>query len=181
MIQLLGAGGFAREVAALIKALRKEDVSMVDTQTHEPDYNLPTLIAIGSPQVRKNLAELYVDLQYQVLHGGLHLGALEVKEGLIVCPGTILTTNIKLGKHVILNLNCTVGHDCVIGDFVTVSPGANISGNVTIGDNCYIGTNAVIRESISICNDVIIGAGAIVVKDITEPGVYVNDTKLRRL
>jgi UDP-3-O-[3-hydroxymyristoyl] glucosamine N-acyltransferase len=63
----------------------------------------------------------------------------------------------------------------VIGDYVTFSPGVNVSGNVNIGDNCYIGTNAVIREKINICSDVVIGAGGVVVKDITEPGVYVGN------
>jgi UDP-3-O-[3-hydroxymyristoyl] glucosamine N-acyltransferase len=67
-----------------------------------------------------------------------------------------------------------VGHDSIIGDFVTVSPGCHISGNVKIGDRVFIGTGAVILEKVSICDDVIIGAGAVVAKSITEPGTYVG-------
>jgi UDP-3-O-[3-hydroxymyristoyl] glucosamine N-acyltransferase len=74
-----------------------------------------------------------------------------------------------------------VGHDCVIGDFFTASPGVNISGNCTIGNQVYIGTNASLKQGITICDDVIIGMGSVVVKDIIEPGVYIGNpiSKLR--
>ena len=68
----------------------------------------------------------------------------------------------------------TIGHDCTIGDFVTIAPGANISGNVTIGNRCNIGTNAAIREKVTICDDVVIGMGSVILHDITEAGVYVG-------
>lgn len=179
MIQLLGAGAFAREVAAYIRALGNTESKLVDT-TVDAVEDISSLIAIGSPSVRRRLAEEY-EVDYKIVNFGKAYGEVRVKEGVIICPGTQITTNVTLGKHVIVNLNCTIGHDVTIGDYCTLNPGVNVSGNVTIGNNCTIGSNAVIREGITICDDVTVGAGMIIVKDITEPGTYVLDAKPRKL
>ena len=65
-------------------------------------------------------------------------------------------------------MNCTVGHDCQIGDFVELSPDVNISGNCTIGDFTNIGTGAVVLPNIRIGKNVVIGAGSVVTKDIPD-------------
>lgn len=191
MIQIFGKGGFAREVAAYyewanpynkIEFFENEEIKNASFKD-----DVYTLIAIGDVKVRKKIAQenpnhnyaIYVDgnvcpIDSLNLDNNFFTKHNKIGKGTIICHGTLLTTGITIGEHVIINLNCTIGHDCKIGNFVTISPGANISGNVEIGDECYIGTNAVIREKIKICSGVTIGAGAVVVKDITEPGVYVG-------
>lgn len=174
MIQIIGKGGFGREVAAYCHnevVTSFENESIVQAKT-----GIPTVVAIGDPLVRERIVRENNHLLWTVVKKGMTFDYSSlIGEGSIICPGTILTVNITIGKHVIINLNCTIGHHVVIGDFVTISPGANISGNVSIGDNCYIGSNAVIREGIYIGSDVIIGAGAVVVKHIHEPGTYVGN------
>ncbi|WP_224994857.1 hypothetical protein [Cesiribacter sp. SM1] len=96
-----------------------------------------------------------------------------VGEGSIVCAGTILTCNIKIGKHAHLNLHTTIGHNCVIGEYFTSAPGVHVSGNCTFGNEVSIGTGASVREKLSICSGATIGMGAVLVKNIEEPGVYV--------
>ena len=174
IIQIIGKGGIGREVAGYVRAVDMKPV-MFEHDCEGIQKNTATVIAIGDVNARKRMFAQFVHLDYFVLMAGKSYGSNAVNKGAIICPGTILTTGITIGRHVIINLNCTIGHDCVIGDFVTISPGANISGNVTIGNGCYIGTNAVIREKITICDNVVIGAGGVVVKDITEPGVYVGN------
>lgn len=173
MIQIIGKGGFAREVALYFKF---KSLFFENKEIDNAKNNIPTVIAIGDGNVRAKIANEYPDLEYGVFMDNRNLyGNALIGKGTIICPGTILTTDIKIGNHVILNLNCTVGHDTVIGDYTTASPGVNISGNVNIGKRCYLGTNSVIREGITICDDVVIGAGGVVVKDITEPGTYVGN------
>lgn len=179
MIQLLGAGAFAREVASYIRTIGKTECKLVDT-TVDAVEDIPSLIAIGSPKVRRMLAEQY-SLDYKIANFGNSYGEVKAKQGVIICPGVQITTNVTIGMHTIINLSCTIGHDVVLGDYVTLNPGVNVSGNVTIGNNCTIGSNTAIREGITICDDVVLGAGMIVVKDITEPGTYVLDTKPRKL
>ena len=62
--------------------------------------------------------------------------------GVIITPGNIITCNIKIGAQVVVNLGCTIGHDCVIEDFVTMSPGVNLSGYTYLMEGSYIGTGA---------------------------------------
>ena len=88
-------------------------------------------------------------------------------------------TNIKIGSHAHLNLHTTIGHDCEIGDYFTTAPGVKVSGNCKIQECVYIGTNASIKEKISINSFVTIGLNAGVVKNITEPGIYVGTPSKR--
>lgn len=97
-----------------------------------------------------------------------------VGEGSIICAGTVLTIATRLGKNCIVNLNCTVGHDTIFGDFCTVHPGSNISGKVVIGNKTLIGTGTKVIQGLNIAPGAILGAGAVVIRDISEPGTYVG-------
>jgi UDP-3-O-[3-hydroxymyristoyl] glucosamine N-acyltransferase len=104
----------------------------------------------------------------------LYEKSVNIGIGSIICFGSVLTCDISIGKHSQLNLNTTVGHDTIIGDYFTSAPGVNISGNVNIGNRVYMGTNSSIRNRTYVCDDVIIGMGSCVIKDITEPGTYIG-------
>lgn len=99
---------------------------------------------------------------------------VEIGVGSFIGAYSILTSNIKLGKHAILNRGNHIGHDCVIGDYFSAMPGSIVSGNVIINDCVYMGSNSSIREKITICGNVTIGLNAGVVKDINESGTYVG-------
>jgi UDP-3-O-[3-hydroxymyristoyl] glucosamine N-acyltransferase len=98
-----------------------------------------------------------------------------IGDGSVITAGCIVTVNVKIGKHAHLNLQTTVGHDSIIGDYFTTAPGARINGNSCIGHSVYVGSNATLRQGINVCNNALIGMGAIVVKDVTEKGVYVGN------
>lgn len=97
-----------------------------------------------------------------------------IEDGTVICAGTILTCDILIRRFNQLNLNTTVGHDCILGVFSTTAPGVNISGNVTIDPFCYFGTNSCVLEKVHIPSNTIIGAGGVVNKTITESGTYVG-------
>ena len=97
-----------------------------------------------------------------------------IGDGCIICAGTVLTVNVSLGKSCIINLNCTIGHDSVLMDYCTVHPGSNISGKVTVGKRVLMGTGTRITQGLQIAQDTMLGAGAVIVKDITESGTYVG-------
>lgn len=99
---------------------------------------------------------------------------ISIGEGTIIGAGTIAIVDIKIGKHVIINLDCTLEHDDVIEDFLTIYPSVNLSGNVMVGECCELGTGAQIIQGKKIESHTIIGAGAVVVKNIDERGTYVG-------
>lgn len=99
---------------------------------------------------------------------------IEIAEGSFIGAYSILTTNIKIGKHAILNRGNHIGHDCEIGDYFSAMPGAIVSGNVKIHDIVYMGNNSSIREKLSIHSMSTVGMNGAVVKHIEEPGVYVG-------
>ena len=89
-----------------------------------------------------------------------------IENGCNICTGVVITNNVSIGEASLINLNVTIGHDCVIGKFVELSPGVNVSGNCNIENFVSIGSNATILPNLSIGENSIIGAGSIVTKDI---------------
>jgi sugar O-acyltransferase (sialic acid O-acetyltransferase NeuD family) len=91
---------------------------------------------------------------------------VNIGEGSIICASNIITVNINIGKFVILNLQCTVGHDTSIKDYCSFMPSVNISGEVLIEEGVYVGTGAKIINLLSIGKNSIIGSGAVVAKSL---------------
>lgn len=90
---------------------------------------------------------------------------MSIGEGTVICAG-VTTADYSIGRHVLVNVLGTVVHDNVLGDFVTVVPGAMLSGSVTIGEGCDIGTNATLLQGVSIGEWSIVGATAMVREDL---------------
>lgn len=98
-------------------------------------------------------------------------------EGAVLSPFVTLTSNIRIGRQFHANIYSYVAHDCVVGDFVTLAPGAKCNGNVTIEDHAYIGTGAVIKQGssgkpLTIGSGAVVGMGAVVTRDVP-PGTTV--------
>jgi sugar O-acyltransferase (sialic acid O-acetyltransferase NeuD family) len=165
----------------------KEDeimgVKVIRQSEFDPE-GYAAFVAIGDPQLRRKVVgSLPGNTVYtSIIHPSVVMSEwIELGNGSIITAGCILTCQIKIGKHAHLNLHTTVGHYCEIGDFFTSAPAVNVSGDCKFGDCVYFGTNASVRQGVSICDDVTIGMGGVVVKNIKEPGVYVGNplTKLR--
>ena len=183
---LIGAGGFAREIMV---HMDQHLPCFIDDEYYDGRENTfklsefdpnkyEVLVAIGDPRDRFDMVQkLPKNTKYfTFIHpSSIILGNdVNIGEGSIICAGCILTTNVKLGKHTHLNLQTTIGHDCIIGDYFTTAPGVKISGNCKIYDGVYIGTNASVKQKITIHSLSTIGMNAGVVKDINESGTYVG-------
>lgn len=127
-------------------------------------------VTIADPAVRRALAGRCneANLPFVTIRGEPHvvMDDVQVGEGCVFSPFTTLTSNIRIGDHFHCNLHSYVEHDCRIGDFVTFAPAVCCNGNVTIGDGAYIGSNVVIRQGIRIGEGAVVGAGAVVVRDV---------------
>ena len=183
-LALFGYGGHAKEVALQIG---KKITFFVDDQ-YQNDFAKPIsefdpseyymMVSVSDPKKRKQIVEkLPSETEF---FSFIHPTSILMDKNILVDIGcfigaySILTTNISLGKHCILNRGNQIGHDCLIGDYFSAMPGSIISGNVQIGDCTYLGTNSSVKEKIKITDNVIIGANGVVVKDINESGTYVG-------
>lgn len=99
---------------------------------------------------------------------------VQVGHGTVIAAGVIVNPSSIIGKGVILNTACTVDHDNQIADFVHISPGTHLAGTVSVGKRSWLGIGSVVKNNTVICDDVILGAGGVVVKDINESGTYVG-------
>ena len=180
---LIGHGGHAREVMA---QMGESLPCFVETEYLTSD-TLPissfnpneyeVLIAVGDSNLKKEfIKKLPVNTKYfSFIHpSALIYSNLNNSNGYFIGAYSIVTTDVRIGDHCLLNRSCHIGHDSVIGDYLSMMPGSIISGNCTIGNNVYMGTNSSTREKLKICDNVIIGAGSCVVKDINEPGTYIG-------
>lgn len=96
---------------------------------------------------------------------------VQIGVGAILSPFVTITSNIRIGRHFHANLYSYVEHDCTIGDFVTLAPGARCNGNVVIEDHAYIGSGAVLRqgrpeEPLVIGKGATVGMGAVVTRNV---------------
>jgi hypothetical protein len=146
---LIGAGGFAREIVAEVRLQTKlnlkcyvDDEYWTDGLYKISEFNPKTqsaLIAVGNPADKmKLLSKLPENTSFwNYISPNAYVNNLSLGVGNFICAGVIITTDVKIGNHVHLNLQTTVGHDSVLGDFVTTAPSVNISGNVNVGKGVY--------------------------------------------
>jgi len=189
-IVIIGAGGFGREVLDVIEAINAADPDRFNflgfLDDGEPDTELLSrrgAAILGKSTMLERLEASYVIAigvgerrgkldrgdrpAATLVHPSAVLGAdNRFADGVVICAHVSLTTNVTLGRHVHLNLNATVGHDCVLADYVTVNPGATISGNVSLGEAVTVGTGANIIEGVAVGARTMIGAGAVVTSDL---------------
>ncbi|WP_412971522.1 acetyltransferase [Glaciecola sp. MF2-115] len=86
--------------------------------------------------------------------------------GSVVLSGAVINSFAKIGKGSIINTCAVVEHDCLLSDFVHLSPNATLAGGVKIGTRTWIGIGSTVKQLVSIGCDTVIGAGSTVLKNI---------------
>jgi sugar O-acyltransferase (sialic acid O-acetyltransferase NeuD family) len=191
---LFGTGGLAREVLQIVLDLNEDaprwnvlgflddNEALHGTAIHDLPVlggagwladrpGVQAVVGIGGTATRRKVVRRLQSISgagfATLVHPLAYVGRrVAVGEGSVLCPGALVTTDIAIGRHVILNLAVTVGHDAVLEDFVTVAPGAHVSGNVRVGEGCDLGTGSTVIQGKAIGAWTIVGAGAVVVKDL---------------
>ena len=128
--------------------------------------------AVGSPRLKKELVERArrsgMFPRHFLTHKQSFVGDARIGEGSIVCSMCSITTNVNIGRYVNVNLNCTIGHDVVIEDYVNLSPHCTISGKAHIKEGADLGSAVVVLPGVTIGRNTIVGAGAVVTKDLPD-------------
>lgn len=193
---IIGAGGHGRVCADIaLKVNKWKEIAFLDDDStighsmgipiigpkrkfgqYVADYDI--FVAIGNNRVR---ADIYAQLEHSganipvLIHPKAVLGeGVSIGAGTVVMAGTVVNPCTKIGKGCIINTGSTIDHDCVIEDYVHISPGVNVAGSVSIGALTWLGIGSVVSNNLSIISGCSVGAGAVVVADVLEPGTYVG-------
>jgi sugar O-acyltransferase (sialic acid O-acetyltransferase NeuD family) len=179
---LFGYGGHALEVASFISQPvtffvddeYANDIALPISAINKDEYEI--MIAIGDSYIRKEISQRLNGIKYfSFIHSTAIIGSnVEIGEGSYIGPYSIITTNVTLGKHTILNRTNGIGHDVIAKDYLSMMPGAIVGGSCNIGECVYIGSNSVVKEKISICDNVFFGLNSGVIRDISQSGVFVG-------
>lgn len=202
-VVVVGAGGFGREALEIFKDQNRvsktwdilgfidEDerlrgkiingypvLGSLDWLKEHNNDNLGCVVAIASCEVRKQVVERLQEIGinfYNAIHPSVIMSEfVEMGNDVIICAGSILMVDIKIGDHVHIEINCTVSHDVTIGSYCRLNPTAIINGNNHLGEGVNVGAGATFIQDISVGSWSTIGAGAVVIEDIPEKVVAVG-------
>lgn len=198
-VVIIGASGHGKVIADIIIKSSDKVVGFLDdgvekgtlvagievlgkTEDYKNFADCEFVIAIGNPYIREKIADMLDVKWYTAIHPAAIISSLDVEigEGTVVMANAVINSSAKIGKHCIVNTAAIVEHDNVLEDYVHISPNATLAGIVTVGKSTHIGAGACTKQVLNIAPDCTIGAGTVIVKDITESGVYVG-TPARRI
>jgi len=197
-ILLLGAGGLGKEAADLIRATDQyEAVGFLDDDPVKINTlinQVPVLdpigqldkyrsinnifIAVANPGFKKRLALMAKALGFQfpnLIHPSVVIGNnVSLGCGNMVCAGTILSAEVCLKDFITINPQCGIGHETILHSYSTFYWGVHIGGNTVIEEGCELGSHSCVLQGMRLAANVILGAGAVVVKSIDANGTYVG-------
>lgn len=200
---IFGTGGFAREVHQIVEDSNQDKSEWEfigfldgDTDSHGSEvHNFPVIgglnwlssrsslsviVAVGSPAIKNKITNhinTFKNIDFpNIIHPLAWIGnRVSLGIGNIICAGNLITTDIDIMNHTTINLDCTIGHDSLIGDFTTLAPSVNVSGNVLIGKGSELGTGSTVIQHINIGNWSVIGAGSVIIQDIKDNSTIVGN------
>lgn len=188
---ILGASGHARSVVDIIiqndeyeiygLVSEKEELGFWGIPIIGKDSDLQSLydegiryafVAIGSNEIRKRLTNKLKIIGYQLInviskHAVISPRAM-LNSGIAVMPGAVINAEAQIGEGCIINTNASIDHDDIIGQYSHIAPGCVISGFTKVGSQCFLGTGTKVIDFIVIEDEVTVGAGAVIIKNISK-------------
>jgi sugar O-acyltransferase (sialic acid O-acetyltransferase NeuD family) len=190
---IIGAGGHGRKLLDIVEAVnagsptfdfvgflddgsgpwervQRRGASVLGPVQRLADFDARYAIGIGPPEARCRIDELATrsgSHAVTLVHPQATVASdVRAAPGLVMAAGSRITTNVTVGRHVHLNVNATLSHDCEVGSYSILNPGAHISGEVSLGASVVVGSGAVVREGCTVGAGTVIGAGAVVINDL---------------
>ena len=198
-VVVIGAGGHSKIVIDLL--LEDPEVNIAGLLDDSPDSRnskvmgfsvlgtvgeiqqlFPTttkfIISIGNNKTRCTIAKKLKELGYEPTNAISKNAIISrhafLGKGLIINPGVVIHPEATIEDHVVIGMNATISHDSVVKAGAHLSPGVHITGNVTVGERADLGAGVAVIPQRTIGRDTIVGAGAVVTKDLPEGIVAVG-------
>ena len=189
---LIGYSGHAFVAYGILQSAGKQVTGYCDVE--EKEYNPFNLVYLGTETSEETIKKLQAtdffiavgdnQIRSKIYHqlskrnlvsvNAIHTSAVidpsanMATHGVMIAAQVTINPLASIGIGAICNTGCIIEHECMVGEFAHIGPGAVLCGNVKIGDGTFVGANAVIRQGISIGKNAMIGAGAVVVKNVAD-------------
>lgn len=198
---IFGAGGHTRSLISLLRNQsipiagiydesynpdQKEIINSIEILGLIPSYDFSgkVILSYGNNFKRKVLYEKFSSqiITQNILHSTSFIEeSVSFGKANFIFGRVFINSNVQFGDNNIINTGCIIEHEVKIGSHNHISVGSILCGRVAIGDECFIGAGVVINDKISICNGVTVGSNSVVIRSITEPGVYVGNPAFKTL
>lgn len=183
-VYVIGAGGHAKVVLSTLRAAGTEVAGLLEEEAPESNVEVMgysvvgtvmefsgkghgAVIAIGDNAVRQRIAKEYEFEWISAVHPSAVVdSSATIEKGAVVFAGAVVQPMSRVGFHAILNTSCSVDHDCQIGDFSHIAPGAHLAGSVNLEAGVFVGCGATIVPRIKVGAWSIVGAGAVVIREV---------------
>jgi sugar O-acyltransferase (sialic acid O-acetyltransferase NeuD family) len=193
-VLIFGAGGLGREVLNVFRASAAAGRDMichgfiVDSEfTTAPtlhdmpvygdlsilgrDQDIRVVVAVGDPSRRRAAAEKIENMVGPRFASAIHPVAtigreVRIDTGVMVLGPASITTDVSIGRHVVINPLVTISHDCGLADYVTLAPGVAIAGGVEVAEGAELGTGAKVIPRLTVGAWSVVGAGATVIRSV---------------
>lgn len=135
-------------------------------------YAFVTVGSIGNASLRIKLYNILSEIGYEI-PSIIDLSAkvskyANIGQGVFIGKQSLINAGSLIEKGAIINSGTIIEHDCQIGAFAHIAPGAILGGGVTVGENSHIGSNAAIKQQVNIGSNSIIGMGSVLLQNIED-------------
>ncbi|WP_374445532.1 acetyltransferase [Epilithonimonas sp.] len=137
------------------------------------------ILGIGDNKIRQKVAGLILSKKKTVLNiihpSSFISNYANFGIGNFIAANVTINTLAEIADNCILNTGCIIEHECKIESGVHIAPGTVLAGNVSVGENSFIGANSVVKQGLKIGNEVTVGAGSVVIKDIPDNEIWAGN------
>jgi UDP-perosamine 4-acetyltransferase len=196
-IVVIGAGGHAKVCIELLRAMGEpvdwcvggEDGpdTCVGVPVLRGDVHLARLrdegyhrvfVALGSNSLRERLADDVVKLDFTLVSAISPTSEISpsarIGVGVAIMSGVVINAESNIHDLAIINTGATIDHDCVIGRAAHIAPQSGLAGNVSVGRRSFLGIGSRAIPGVRIGEDVVVGAGAVVIRDVEDGATVVG-------
>lgn len=202
-IAICGSGGLANELTCLINTINKKAkkwdfigyfvndlpkgtklqygyVVGNDNDLNQWKEELDVVIAVGNPLIVQKIASKITNplIEFPNIIAPhttfLDYDSVKMGVGNIICPNSLISCNVEIGNHNLINYGTFIGHDCHIGDCNIILPSVNLSGGIRIGNTNLFGVKSTVIQYLEIGNQCVIGAGSTLLRNTKDECTYIG-------